>query len=485
LTVPEPDWLWFAAGVAAALLVALTVWLTRGRAALRAALETGLRTEVDRHAAELAAVQERLGMRASELVRLEGRLAALEPELARARVEVTERTAELARRTAEHAALDARLDENRRAFEEKEALFKETSAQLKLEFEALANRIFERQGEANSERLTSVLSPFRDQIVDFRRKVDEVYHSEAKERASLLTEVRNLHQASDRINQEAGNLARALKGDKKLQGNWGEMVLERVLESSGLRRDHEYELQGSLRSAEGDLKRPDVLIRLPDNKDVVVDAKVSLNAYERALAAETDDERATAIGQHLAHLRNHVRRLSAQNYDALEGIRSLDFVLMFVPIESAFTLAMEHDPKLFTDAFEARIVMVSPTTLMMALRNIQNVWRYEHQNRNAQEIARRAGALYDKLRVLTEDMDQLGRQLGTVERTWRTAFSKLATGRGNLVRQVEQFRELGAVVKKPIDRNMLDRPALAEVYLEGLPDESAADDEADASGSRD
>ena len=287
--------------------------------------------------------------------------------------------------------------------------------------------------------------------------MEEVYHTETKERASLLTEIKNLQQASDRINEEAENLTKALKGDKKLQGNWGELVLERVLEESGLRKDHEYFLQSAQRTAAGDLKRPDVLIRLPDDKDVVVDSKVSLNAYEEALAADNDADRERLIRQHLTNLRTHVRRLSEQDYDRLPDVRSLDFVLLFIPIESAFTLAMEHDHKLFTEAFAQRIVVVSPTTLMMTLRIINNVWRYEKQNRNAQEIARRAGALYDKLRTIMEGMESLGKQLGTAEKTYQSVFAKLASGKGNLVRQVEHFRELGAQVKKPMDNKLLEQ----------------------------
>jgi len=388
--------------------------------------------------------------------RLETRFELVDEQLRNTNTALDERTRELAERQAAQAGLEARLDESRKAFVEKEALFRQSSDALKQEFELLANKIFERQGIKHSENLATVLSPFKEQIVEFRKRVEEVYHTETKDRASLLNEVRNLQRASERINEEAGKLTRALRGDAKIQGNWGEMVLERVLEESGLRVNHEYFLQEARRSEDGDLKRPDVIIRLPDDKDVVVDAKLSLVAYEEALAADSDEGRERAVRQHLASLRAHVKRLSEQDYDRLNELRSLDFVLLFVPIESAFTLAMEHDHRLFTEAFERRIVIVSPTTLMMTLRIIHNVWRYEKQSRNAQEIARRAGALYDKLRGLIEDMDQLGKQLGTVERTFQSAYGKLASGKGNLVRQVEQFRELGAQVKKPLPRSVLE-----------------------------
>ena len=357
----------------------------------------------------------------------------------------------------ELSAMKARMEETKKAFDEKEALFKETGNKLKQEFEVLATQIFERQGSKQKESLDRVLNPFKEQIGDFKKKVEEVYISDTKERASLLAEVKNLQMASERINQEAGNLTKALKGDKKLQGNWGELVLERVLEESGLRKDHEYFVQSSYRSDDGDLKRPDVIIRLPDNKDVVVDSKVSLNAYEEALATEADEERDLLLKQYLLNMKSHVKRLSDQDYDRLSDIRSLDFVLLFVPIESAFTLAMQTDHSLFTDAFTKRIVIVSPTTLMMTLRIIRNVWSYEKQSKNTQEIVRKAGALYDKLRLILEDMDALGKQIATANKTYDAAYAKLATGKGNLVRQVEGFQELGAVVKKQIPSQILDQ----------------------------
>lgn len=396
----------------------------------------------------------------AEAVRLGGANAELMDQLRIARDEgaVSRAQAEAAR--VELAEIRTRLDETERSFREKEALFREASGNLKQEFQLLANQIFEQHGarlqQKHTEQLGNVLSPFRQQITDFKRRVEEVYTTDAKDRASLLSEVRNLQQASERVNREAEHLARALKGDTRVQGNWGELVLERVLEDSGLRRDHEYFPQTSFRNDEGDLKRPDVVIRLPGSKDVVIDAKVSLAAYEAALAADDDERRDAAVARHVLSLRNHVRNLSAQSYERLKGVRSLDFVLLFVPVEAAFTMAIERDPALFTEAFEKRLVIVSPTTLMMTLRIIDNVWRYEKQSRNAQEIARRAGALYDKVRVILEDMDQLGKSLGTASKSFDSAYKRLVSGNGNLVRQVEQFRELGADVKKALPKEILE-----------------------------
>lgn len=425
----------------------------------RAAKDRELRELAEQHQAAIA-----------ENVHLGSANQQLSEELARSRDETG------AARIDAHAAkvslteIRTRLEEAQKGFAEKEALFKQTGEQLKREFETLAGRIFDQQGERfrerSAEQLHSMLGPLREQMGDFRRRVDEVHSADARERASLLTEVRNLQRASERVNQEAENLTRALKGDKQVQGGWGELVLERVLEESGLRKGHEYYVQASLLDDEGTRRRPDVIIRLPDSKDVVVDSKVSLAAWERAVSADDEAEREIALKQHTASVRGHVRRLAERDYDSLPGVRSLDFVLLFVPVEAAFTHAMERDPSLFTEAFEKRLVIVSPTTLMMTLRIIENVWRYEKQNRNAQEIAQRAGQLYDKLRLILEDMDQLGRTLDTARRSFDSAYGRLATGRGNLVGHVEHFRELGANVRKPLPREVVDT-AVGEEGSEG------------------
>ncbi len=358
------------------------------------------------------------------------------------------------------AELSARIEESQKAYAEKEKLLLENGEALKKEFELLANRVFHSQGEQftkkNKDQLAVVLDPFKEQIKTFKDRVEQVHSTESKDRASLRTELKNLQQASEKINLEASNLTRALKGDKKLQGNWGELVLETVLQESGLRSGHEYTKQMPARDESGDLKRPDVIIHLPDDKDIVVDAKVSLVAYEKALATEDEEERRLYIQQHITHIKEQVRRLSGQDYERLKGVRSLDFVLLFLPIEPAFILAMEEDPALFRDAFAKRIMIVSPTTLMMTLRIIDNIWRYEKQNQNAQEIASRAGAIYDKLRGTLEDMETLGHALKRAEKAFDTANNKLSTGKGNLVKRVEQFRELGASPKKVFPRTVLE-----------------------------
>ena len=362
----------------------------------------------------------------------------------------TQLQTDLSIKNSEFSSLQGRMEEAQASFTAREKLLRESNERMKIEFESLATKVLNAQGAQQRQSLDVMLNPFREQIGDFRKRVEEVYRSDTKERASLLKEMQNLQSASNRINEEAENLTKALKGDNKIQGNWGELVLERILEDSGLRKDHEYFVQPSSRDEQGRIKRPDIVIRLPEGKDVVVDSKVTLVAYEQALSTEDEQARQVYLKQHVDAVRGQVKKLAEQDYDQLPDLRSLDFVLLFIPIESAFTLAMELDSKLFVDAFNKRIMLVSPTTLMMALRIIDNLWQVEKQNRNAQDIAQRAGALYDKLQGVVEEVDKLGKQIGTVQGTYDTLYGRLAGGRGNLVGQAEKLRELGAPVKKVI-----------------------------------
>ena len=362
----------------------------------------------------------------------------------------TQLQTDLSIKNSEFSSLQGRMEEAQASFAAREKLLRESNERMKSEFESLATKVLNAQGAQQRQSLDVMLNPFREQIGDFRKRVEEVYRSDTKERASLLKEMQNLQSASNRINEEAENLTKALKGDNKIQGNWGELVLERILENSGLRKDHEYFVQPSSRDEQGKIKRPDIVIRLPEGKDVVVDSKVTLVAYEQALSTEDEQARQVYLKQHVDAVRGQVKKLAEQDYDQLPDLRSLDFVLLFIPIESAFTLAMELDSKLFIDAFNKRIMLVSPTTLMMALRIIDNLWQVEKQNRNAQDIAQRAGALYDKLQGVVEEVDKLGKQIGTVQGTYDTLYGRLVGGRGNLVGQAEKLRELGAPVKKVI-----------------------------------
>ena len=358
------------------------------------------------------------------------------------------------------AELSTRIEEERKQAEEKLALLNEAKAELTNQFKSLAHDIFDEKGKTFSEqskvKLDALLNPFRDQLKDFKQKVEDVYVFEAKERASLKQELENLRVLNQQINQEAMNLTRALKGDKKTQGNWGELILERVLEQSGLRKGIEYETQSGFRDAEDKLLKPDVIIHLPEGKDIIVDSKVSLLDYERYSSAEDEIGQNEALKAHVQAVRNHINTLSSKDYSNLKGVRSLDFVLMFMPIEAAFMAAFQYDEKLFSDAFERKIVIVTPTTLLATLRTIENIWRYERRNQNAQAIAERAGALYDKLRGFIEDMEKLGKQLSTVHSTYDEAMKKLTLGKGNLISQASRFVELGVKVKKALPKSVTE-----------------------------
>jgi DNA recombination protein RmuC len=328
------------------------------------------------------------------------------------------------------------------------------------EFQNLANRILEEKGKALGEQsrssLDALLKPVREQLEGFRRRVDEVHHQDVQQRAALQGQLDLLKQLNQQMNDEARNLTRALKGDKKAQGNWGELVLERVLEQCGLRAGHEYELQGSYRDADNRLLRPDVVVHLPEGKEIVIDSKVSLVAWSDYVAAEDEVGRERALRAHVAAVRNHVNALSAKDYTDLKGVRSLDFVLMFMPIEASFMAAFQHDEKLFGDAFEKRIAVVTPTTLLATMRTVESLWRNERQNENSVRIADQAGRVYDKLRGFLEDFERIGSQLATVQRSFDGARKKLTEGRGNLLSQAESFRELGIKVRKTIPRSLLD-----------------------------
>ena len=332
--------------------------------------------------------------------------------------------------------------------------------ELRQQFRAMASDILDEKSvklaETNQLGLGNILQPLQEKIASFEKKVEETYSREARERFSLEKELRNLQTLNSRLSEEALNLTRALKGDNKAQGNWGEFILSSILDASGLTEGREYETQRTLMASQphatddGRMIRsqPDVLIYLPDNRQVIVDSKVSLTAYERYCSADTDDERQVSLQQHVLSLKTHIKQLSEKRYQNLPQLNSLDFVLLFVPIEPAFSLALQKDPGLFNSAFEHQIVLVGPSTLLATLRTIQNIWRYENQSRNAQDIANKAGAMYDKFVNFAEDMDELGKKIDTTRRSYDAAMNKLQLGRGNLISRAETLRELGARASK-------------------------------------
>ncbi len=363
-----------------------------------------------------------------------------------------------------NAELQTRMDEQAKNTAEKLKLLLDAELRLNTQFENLAGKIFDDRSKQFTEHhktsLDHIVTPLREQLGEFKQRIETVYDNENKDRISLREEIVSLRRDTAQMNQEALNLTRALKGDKKAQGNWGEMILEKVLEKSGLRKGIEYETQGAFRDEDNRLFKPDVIVRLPENKDVVIDSKVSLLAYERYCSSEDDQERVLSLKQHTNAVREHIKGLSNKSYSDLKGLRSLDFVLLFMPIEAAFIAAFQADERLFNDAFEHKIIVVTPTTLLATLRTIENIWRYERQNENARAIADKAGLVYDKIRGFVDDLDKLGKQLSTVNSTYDGVMNKLTQGNGNLIRQASSFVDLGVKIKKTLPKSITEEAGL-------------------------
>lgn len=329
------------------------------------------------------------------------------------------------------------------------------------EFENLANRIFDDKSqkftEQNKNNIGELLNPLGEKIKDFEKKVNDVYISEGKERASLKNQLEMLQQLNQQMSKEANNLTKALKGENKTQGNWGEFILESVLEKSGLVKGSEYKIQESFTNEEGKRLQPDVIINLPESKTLIIDSKVSLNAYERFSSAENDDERLQAAKEHILSLRTHLKGLSGKSYQNIHQIQSLDFVLLFIPIEPAFALAVQSDAGLFNDAFEKNIVIVSPTTLLATLRTVASIWRNEKQSANAIDIAKKAGDLYDKFEGFIKDLIEVGKKIDQTKVNYSDAMNKLVDGKGNIINRFEELRKLGAKADKQLPQSLVDR----------------------------
>lgn len=371
---------------------------------------------------------------------------------------------------------EARHEQQIQSSQEKLQLLEHAEERLKQQFEQLANQLFEvktaKVDQQNRQSLEGLLSPLKEQLEGFKKQVNDSFNHEAKERHTLVHELKNLQRLNEQMAQEALNLTQALKGDNKQQGNWGEVVLARVLTESGLREGHEYHTQVSLQNEAGKRYQPDVIINLPHDKQVVIDSKMALVAYERYFHAQTESERARALSEHLLALRAHIKGLGQKDYHQLKGLQSLDYVLMFIPVEPAFQVAIQADPSLVKEAMEQNILLVSPTTLLVALRTIDNLWRNDRQNQNAKLIAERASKLYDKLRLFMEDMEGLGGALDRANQNYQGAMNKLATGRGNALRQAESFKQLGVEIKRSINSEWVEQAqneAWADSAVENAP----------------
>lgn len=355
---------------------------------------------------------------------------------------------------------NAYLQAQQEKFQEQKEELNRIRAQFNAEFQMLANKILEEKSQKftdlNKQNIGLLLDPLKDRIKDFEDKVEKTYNQESAERNVLKGVVEQLMKQSLQIQAEANNLTKALKGDNKQQGNWGEVILERVLERSGLTKGQEYSLQVSLQQDEGKRAQPDAIIHLPDDKHLVIDSKVSLVAYEKAINGEDEIERALYLKQHVASVENHVKELAVKNYSGLYGIDSPDFVLLFMPIESALSLAVTYRPELFSKAWDRRVVIVSPSTLLATLRTIASMWKQERQNKNVLAIAREAGALYDKFVGFLQDMQQIQNHLAKASEKHDDAMKKLSSGPGNVIRKIENLKSLGAKTSKQIDDKYLD-----------------------------
>ena len=354
----------------------------------------------------------------------------------------------------------ADMDNLRQKNQEQKEEVEKLQEKFTKEFENLANKILEEKSskfaKQNKESIENILNPLKEKIKTFEDKVEKTHKESIDYHAALRQQIFGLKELNEQMSREATNLTKALKGDSKMQGNWGELVLERVLEKSGLEKDREYSVQKSFTREDGSRVMPDVIINLPDGKKMIVDSKVSLTDYERYVNAEEDD-RPRYLQDHVNSIKKHVSELSAKKYEEIYEMESPDFVLMFVPIEPAFALAINHDNKLYNQAFEKNIVIVTPSTLLATLRTIDSMWNNEKQQRNAIEIARQAGALYDKFEGFVTDLTKVGRKMDEAKREYQGAMNKLVEGRGNIVTSIEKLKKMGAKAKKSLPDPILKR----------------------------
>lgn len=379
-----------------------------------------------------------------------------------------DRKAELQKIREENIILVSRLEKAKTEYlnlQEKlqvqKAELEEIQKKFTTEFENIASKILKKNSEeftlANQKNIGEVLTPLKEKILLFEKKVEDTYQKGLKDQTDLRAELKKLYDLNHRISEEASNLTKALKGDVKKQGNWGEVVLERILERSGLNEGEQgYLKQFSDTSDDGKRIQPDIVINLPDNKHIIIDSKVSLIAYERAVNANTEEERVKFVKEHLFSLKTHIKGLSEKHYQTAKNLNSPDFVLLFIPIEASFSLAIQEDQELFSYAWDQKVVIVSPSTLLATLRTIASIWQQENQTRNALEIARQSGALYDKFVNFVGDLESIGKGLDSTRKTYDQAMNKLHTGSGNLIRRVEKIKKLGAKATKELPKNLIE-----------------------------
>ncbi len=419
-------------------------------------LEANLRQELGQVSAELKGEKASLSVASDNLSKEKSRREKADESLASLNTALAE--------------LTVRYEGERTQAEEKLALLLEAKVTLSDQFRNLANEILEEKSkrftEQNRTNLGQLLDPLKLKISEFQTKVEDVYNKESKDRVALGEQVRQLMDLNQSMSLEARNLTLALKGSSKTQGDWGELVLERILEASGLRRGEEYDVQESHTREDGSKAQPDIVIHLPEDRHLVVDAKVSLNAYQVFATTEDEEPRKEALKRHLASVRNHMKGLSEKNYHALYGLKSLDFVLMFVPIEPAFMMAVTHDQDLFMDAWRKNVLLVSPSTLLFVVRTVAHLWRQEAQSRNAQEIAKRGAELYDRLSAFVADLEKVGDRLRQAQESFVEARDKLSRNKGNVIRQALMLKQLGIKPTKSLPQGLVDVAMEEETVLQ-------------------
>ncbi len=378
----------------------------------------------------------------------------IKTELDEKRELITQMVGELSKKEADYTNLENRFNEKMKEIGEYQDKFR-------IEFKNLANEILEEKSkkftDQNRTNLDALLKPLGEKIKDFEKKVEDTYDKESKLRFSLKEEIKRLEELNQQVSRDTVNLTKALKGDSKTQGNWGEVVLESILEKSGLVKDREYFVQSSYNDDNGKRLQPDVIITYPGKRNVVVDSKVSLTAYERYVSAENEQIAERAYKEHIISLKNHINELNQKNYQDLYQLNSLDFVMMFLPLEPAYLLAIQHDPELWNYAYDKRILLISPTNLIAALKMVESLWRQEYQGQNVKEIARQSGDLYDKFVGLVEDLIDMGNKLKATQKTYESSMNKLSSGKGNLLKRVENIKKLGAKTSKIMPEKLLDR----------------------------
>ncbi|BBN60059.1 DNA recombination protein RmuC [Hydrogenovibrio marinus] len=365
--------------------------------------------------------------------------------------------------------LETQQKSDRASFEEKLALLENAKQALTQEFKLLSTQIFEEKqaqiNTQNKEALGAVLNPLQQSLTEFKNKIDQTHKADIEGRATLVEQLKQLKELNQTMSNEAKSLTQALKGDNKLQGNWGEMILEKMLESSGLRLGIEYEREKSLYSDDNKRLRPDVIVNLPDDKHIIIDSKVSLNAYESALNAEDDKTRVEQVKAHLVSLQKHIEALSIKRYDHIESLNAPDFVLMFIPIEGAYLMAIEQNPALFESAFEKNIAVVTPTTLFTTLKTIEQLWRYERRSENTSSLIKKAADVYDKFVGFVESFEKVGSQLESALSSYDQAKKRMVSGKGNLINQAQMLKDLAGKTKKDLPKHLVDE---ADVSLPEL-----------------